>query len=68
MLHQEIPMIWTTEKIEGLDDSQLAALLANATRLKNTELAELCGQLVAARSLKAPAKRAKPAIKPARAY
>jgi hypothetical protein len=68
MVHQEMPMIWTAEKIEGLDDNQLKALLDNATRLKNTALAELCGQLVASRSLLAPPKRAKPAAKPARAY
>jgi hypothetical protein len=57
---------WSKEQLDRLSTPELKALLANAERLKESEVAALCRELLAERRRGRPAAAREPAPRPAR--
>jgi hypothetical protein len=57
---------WSKEQLDRLSTPELKVLLVNAERLKESEVAELCRELLAARPRGRPAARRDPSPGPAR--
>ena len=54
---------WSREQIDKLTTPELRALLENATRLKETEVAEVCNSILDARPRGHPPARRKAAVR-----
>lgn len=59
---------WSKEQLDRLSTPELKALIVNAERLKEPEVAALCRELLAARRRRLPAARRDPSPRPARTF